>query len=210
MKTKSLKLALLIIFLFNWNTTAHAASGEFTIYPSYSHEGNKSWIIRNAHREETVNESVTLENLTGTAQHLSLSFREASQQNNDFLIYESTDYKNIGKWISLPQSSYTLEPEEKIKVPFEIAIPANTASGKYYGAVFAAKESPTENGVKVITRIGVRIYLDVKPQSYGLTSVLNDPGTRSTIFLAISAIGVIGSVFYNIIIYKENKKNAKK
>ncbi len=210
MKKNSLKLGLLASCFLLWNIPAYAASGDFTIYPSYTHEGNKSWIITEAVRGETVNESVTLENLSGKTQYISVFFREAIPRNENFIISEDTDFSDIGNWTTLTESSYTLTAGEKKKIPFEIIVPSDAAEGEYHGAVFAAIESPENDNLKVVTRIGVRVYLNVTEGSYGLASVLNGRGSDSMIFLVLSAMGVIGSLFYHTIIYKENRQNAKK
>jgi hypothetical protein len=209
-KNKIIKLALVIFFLLGWSLPAYADSGEFTIYPAYEHQGNKSWIIREASQGDELTEYVILENLSDKPQNLSLALREAYLQNGNFVISENMDYKNLGNWVMLPLQPYALAPHQKIKVPFEIHIPDNTNINKYYGGIFAVKESSSDSDVKIVTRIGVRIYLDVQPKTDGFASVLNGPEVQGMFFFWLSAMGLAGAFLYNLILHLENKKYEKK
>jgi hypothetical protein len=209
-KNKILKFALVAFFILGWSLPAYAASGEFTIYPAYTHQGNRSWIIREASQGEQLTENVILENLSDVPQDLSLAMREASPQNENFVVSENLDYKNIGNWVMLPQQTYTLAPHQKINIPIEIQIPGDAKTDKYYGGIFAVKQGSAENNLKIVTRIGVRIYLDVKPAMDGFASVLASTGFQSMFFFWLSAVGLAAAFLYNLILHLENKKHEKK
>jgi hypothetical protein len=213
MENKTLKLILITLALAFGALPMHAlAAGDFTIYPAYAHEGNKSWIITGAAQGESATEYVMLENLSGEKQKISLVFKEASPQKDNFVISENPNFKTMGNWISFNKEPYILAPGEKIKIPVEIAIPETVKADKYYGAIFAVKEAADTNNknLEIVTRIGVRIYLDVTPKIDGLASILQGGETQSMFFLWLSAFGLLASIFYNVILHRENKNYAKK
>jgi uncharacterized membrane protein len=213
MKNKILKLTLVTLTLAFGALPMYAlAAGDFTIYPTYAHEGNKSWIITSAMQGDTVTEYVNLENLSGETQKISLNFKEASAQKDNFVIFENPDFRTMGNWISFNKEAYILAPGEKIKIPVEIQIPKNVKADKYYGAIFAVKEATDTNNknIEIVTRIGVRIYLDVTPEINGFASVLQSGGNQSLFFLWLSAFGLLASIIYNLILHGEHKAYAKK
>jgi len=186
---------------------ACAASGDFTIYPSYTHSGSKSWIIREAAPGSTATEYLTLENLSGENQEVQVNIKEAYAEKGKFITLENDSFENIGNWIGSPQNSYLLSPHEKIKIPVRMDIPEDAATGQYTAAVFAAQKKavPGEN-LNIVTQIGTRIYLNVTHEGPGLASVIDAPEYKTSFFFILSLAGLLGSVAYYLINHHETGK----
>ncbi len=212
MRKLSLTISTLFFSLVLGGLIAHAAASDenkFTIHPTYTHQGNKNWIITKAQPEETITEFLTLENLSENTQHISLLAKEANNIDNNFKPIEKEAYKNIGTWIKLPQSSYTIEAHGKIKIPFTFTIPKNTKPQEYTGVIYAVKEQTNAQNIKVVTRLGVRIYLEVGTFNTLSTNIFNTTTYKNTLFFGLSLIGFLGALFYHAIILIEKRKYAK-
>jgi hypothetical protein len=207
---KPLIIAILTFTVLSGYTVAYASTGTFTIYPSHTHNGNRNWIIRQASPGNTIEESLTLENLSGRPQQISIELKEAREENGKFTPVNDGPYENIGNWIKLPGTLYTLAPYEKVKIPFELAVPDNTGPRGYDAAVFAVKKDINENGIDIVTQIGVRVYLDVVPGNSGLTDIFSAYGFKNSLFFLLSMAGVSASVLYYLINHFETKKHGQR
>ena len=75
---------------------------------------------------------------------------------------------DVGTWTTLTASELSLPPGEASTVDFTLIIPGNAEAGKYIGAIIAQnkelKELEPKEGItmRVITRVGARVYLTVR------------------------------------------------
>lgn len=68
----------------------------------------------------------------------------------------------IGTWVSLDQDEIVIEPGESAEVPFTVAVPRNATPGDHAGAIVTSLAVlPSEDGITVDRRLGIRIYLRV-------------------------------------------------
>ncbi|MBU0531523.1 MAG: hypothetical protein ABIG32_02865 [Candidatus Uhrbacteria bacterium] len=66
----------------------------------------------------------------------------------------------ITDWITLPEESYVLTPNETLKLPVSIAIPAGAEPGGYYATLFFTEAAADEDGsVGIVTRVGIPILV---------------------------------------------------
>lgn len=190
-------------------TPAHAATGDFTIYPSYMHGDNKSWLLLDLEQGETITDYVTVENLTGESQTLELNVVEATEENGSFLLTEEKEAEHLENWTALPQTIVELAPFEKQKIPVEITIPEKAQKTDYKASILASKTETNAQNIDITTRIGIRMYVDVhEPQALG-ANIFSSPTYTSAVFFILSLMGVIGACIYNIIHYSEQRKYAK-
>lgn len=189
---------------------AHAVTGDFTIYPSYMHGDNKSWILLDLKQGEAVTDYVTVENLTDKPQTIKLEIQEAATENGTFLLKENKEPRDLGKWTQLQQNSLELQPHEKTKIPVKIVIPGHADMTTYQASILASQSEKNGQNIVVTTRIGVRMYVDVHRPGALQTNIFNSPFSSSTAFFLLSLMGVIGALLYNIIHYTEQRKYAKK
>jgi len=209
MKNKLLITGILIYSLLSGNLTAYAATGGFTVYPSRTHDGNKSWIITRAEPGKTAEESITLENLSDDIRQISIEVKEAKNENGKFTPVDGP-LENIGNWISVPQTSYLLEPRQKVTIPVSITVPAGIPNDNYNAAIFAVQKEKNANGLNIVTQIGVRVYLDVSGNGAGFISVFNSPAYKGSFFFILSLMGVSASLIYFLINFNETKKYGKR
>lgn len=213
MNTKIIKISFILsVTLFTLiNSELANAEGKFTIYPSYLHGENKSWIIQDAAPEQVVKDFVTLENLSDKKETISLMIREARTQNDQFIPIDDTNFENLGHWTKLPQSSYTLAPNEKIKIPFTIKIPKGIPAKEYTGVIFAAKQEQNDaQKINLVTRIGVRMYINVTSPKLFQNNFFMSPSYKNTLFFLLSLFGLLSAIFYNLIHFLESKRHVKK
>lgn len=213
MKKTSLIIGTMISSLVLGTMVAHASDdqfGKFTVHPSYTHQGNKSWIIQDIANGSSVKDSLTLENLSDQEQKISLIVREATNEKGKFTPVESEKYTGLGLWTKLSENQVTLAPREKKKIPFEISVPENSFEKEYNGVIYALKEDSNDQNIKIVTRIGVRIYIHVVAPSTLQTNIFNSSLYKSSFFFILSLIGLTASIGYNLIHIIENKKYAKK
>jgi hypothetical protein len=197
MKKNLLKTCLAAIAMLSTMPLCMAdAGGDFTAYPTFTHEGNRNWIITKGAPGATIEESVTLENLTDKSQKIDLLVREAAEKDGNFIASGSDKFAGVGKWILPEGDSYTLEPFQKIRVPVLIEIPSDASRGKYAAAILASKKEPAGDSLFVTTRIGVRVYLTVETAAEGLTDIFAAPQNKSIFFFGLSTAGLGASILY--------------
>jgi hypothetical protein len=201
--------AIMLAALTGVTAACANTNGDFTIYPSYEHDGNKSWIIRDVSPNRVIEEYLTLENLSDRRLDINLFVREAKEENGKFIAATTPDFKDIGLWISTDALSYTLEPHRKITVPVTISIPAEAEQGQYVAAIFASKKDAAGPALNIVTQIGVRVYLSVVPSSYGFTDIFTAQGYKSSFLTWLSAFGLLASIFHYLITRGETKSYAK-
>jgi hypothetical protein len=83
----------------------------------------------------------------------------------------------LGTWVELGATQYTLDPGERVDIPFSVTVPADASPGDHAGAIVAqvipegSADQPDDGiGFDVRLRIGARIYVRVDgPLSPSLT-----------------------------------------
>lgn len=159
-------IALILPFsaLAQENPTPPAENtGLFTIYPSYTHEGNSNWIIHSTVPGTTIRDFVTVENLSNEPIELSLKFYEATEENESFKPKDNQEFENIGNWFAIEQDTITLPAESKEKIPFTFQIPEHTRFDDFKGVIFAEYTSNAAGpiNIPITTRIGTRTYISI-------------------------------------------------
>jgi hypothetical protein len=81
-------------------------------------------------------------------------------ENGAFRIIEGRAENELSRWISITPSRVTVPAGQRILATASIAVPQDVRSGERYAVLLA--ELPAQgSGVKVLNRVGVRVYLDV-------------------------------------------------
>jgi LysM repeat protein len=78
------------------------------------------------------------------------------------LVLEDDPRLDVGKWIHIAVNEIEVGPRTEKTVPFRISIPGNADTGEHFGGIIT-EEINTNNvltgtGVRVLTRIGTRVY----------------------------------------------------
>lgn len=78
------------------------------------------------------------------------------------LLLEDDPKQDVGKWMHLAVNEIEIGPRTEKTVPFKIAIPGNADTGDHFGGIIMEEVNTnnvlTGTGVKVLTRIGTRVY----------------------------------------------------
>lgn len=166
------------------NIAAAQGAATFTIYPSYTHQGNKAWFIYDVKPGDTVKDYLTLENLSDTELKLKIYFLEGQEDNGKMLTKEGNGFSDIGALMSPAESYVDLQPKQKKKVEFLYTIPKDFKEGRYAGVFYAEQFGNSDAMVAVNTRIGVRTFVNVNSrpvagEGFGLN-------VYQMVFLAVS------------------------
>lgn len=187
-----------------------AETGDFTIYPAKHAGENPDWIVRTVEKGSTTEEKVIVENLTDKPLSLNLLVRNANTQDNKFLPDDENISQNLPAWTSVDSETVTLAPSEKKEIPVTFTVPQNTENGQYAGAILAAKSDKNPQNINIVTRIGVRVYLDVTDPKPLMASIFTSPQYSATLFFILSLMALLGSLLYNVIHYRDQKAYAHK
>lgn len=113
---------------------------------------------------ETLQASLSLENETNSPLNL-YGLVEAfnpTAKGGDLEFYPSEE--GLSSWVALSENSLSLAPGESKKIFFTINVPAGTAGGSHYAAIFWGTSPPgaAPGGVAVASRLGALIFLNVE------------------------------------------------
>lgn len=73
------------------------------------------------------------------------------------------DTSSVDKWFDISSSGGTIEPGKSATIGYTISVPANTAPGGYYAAIFAQSNftKPASGGISLNQRVGEIFYIQV-------------------------------------------------
>ncbi len=107
-----------------------------------------------------VHRTLVVSNPTGVAKHVRLSPVDAGAAVFGGVAYSDSDAitKGAGSWVSLSTTEATLPPGGRVRVPFTVTVPTETASGVHVGGISvwepsAATASTSGTGTAVSTTI---------------------------------------------------------
>lgn len=153
-------------------TTDDSEPGNFAVQPSGPDgPGGRDYFIYTLKPGESFGDVVGISNLSDRTQTYVIYATDAFNTPNDAgfaLLREEETPTDIGTWIRLAATQYTLEPGERADIPFEIQVPLDATPGDHAGAIVAQPvdldPSQPDDGITfdVRTRIGARIYTRVE------------------------------------------------
>ena len=127
-----------------------------------------SWFITNGDPNGTITSSMVVTNDSDSATDVVVTAVDAAITDQGGFALEATDHEQfeIGKWITIDEPKFHLDPRSQKVVNFAMHLPADLAPGDHAGGIVAevdrsVKKSDglTSTGMTVATRVGVRIYL---------------------------------------------------
>lgn len=153
---KKLLSSLVLITLFFLSTPLLTSAATLTIIPpkfEFTAEPGETFsdIIKLTNSE---NDPVTL---SATVQ----DFVASGETGQPSFIENAEDSVSLRSWITINDGNpITVQPEEKIEIPFTITVPASAEPGGHYGAIFLSPPA-TEGQIGVQQRIGTLILIRV-------------------------------------------------
>ncbi len=141
----------------------------------------------------TVVRHIRVANRTGQVEPVDLYVGPAKiEQPQGFMDQPRGDQNELSSWSSLDKTKMTMADNEEQVVTLTINVPKDATEGERYAVFWAEMQSQNSNdamGVKLVNRIGIRIYLTVGPgngptpkfQIDSLTPRKNDRGTHEVV-----------------------------
>lgn len=188
----SLAIALLL------SSQAIAAGQGFQVT---SINGN-TWIEKDTHPGNILEEIITINNLEDTTSEYSIKFAESEGPKENIHIKEDQPFNNIGQWTRLESEKISVEAKSKKAFMVRIKVPEGTALQKYQGVILVAPVKQGKDMINIVTRTGVRIYLNVTNQPTPAETSLLKPDSTP---LAIILIG--GATLALLYSYRKEKQN---
>ena len=150
-------------------TEPAADDGSFAVQPSGpSGPGGRDYFIYTLGAGEVFGDVVAVSNVgTETATFVIYATDAINTSDGSFtLLREEEKPTDVGSWLELGATQYTVKPGERVDIPFSITVPADATPGDHAGAIAAQKvNDPTlpDDGVslEVRLRVGARIYVRV-------------------------------------------------
>lgn len=70
---------------------------------------------------------------------------------------------DLTSWTSVGREGARLDPHASVTVPVTIRVPRDASEGERYGVVWAQTASTEPGQVRLVSRVGIRVYLSVGP-----------------------------------------------
>lgn len=170
MTVRGLLAAVLLLILTPAPAQAAPSNSDlrWSVQPS-SAKGpdGRDFIIRRAAAGERLTDYVGITNLTGRPLTFDVYGTDAynTEDGSFALLPAAQKATDVGSWVQLGASRFTVEPNTRLDVPFSITVPANATPGDHAGGVVAAiaEEVVDDSGQKVLVdrRVAARVYLTV-------------------------------------------------
>jgi hypothetical protein len=119
-----------------------------------------TYIVDHLSPGAVISRKIEISNTTRQIQHVSLYAGEADIKDGSFLAAEGRNQNDLARWTKMSQPELDVAPGVKIPVVATVTIPKDAAPGEQYAAIWAEIGNPVP-GIKVVNRVGVRMYVDV-------------------------------------------------
>jgi hypothetical protein len=146
-----------------------ADPGSFAVQPSGpSGPGGRDYFVYTLKVGEVYQDTVAISNL-GTETATFAIYATDAQNTGDgsfSLMREEESPTDVGSWVELGATQWTVEPGTRVDIPFAVTVPADVAPGDHVGAIVAQKIDDPDNpddgiGFDVRVRVGARLYVRV-------------------------------------------------
>ncbi|MEU8383826.1 hypothetical protein [Streptosporangium sp. NPDC048865] len=133
-----------------------------------SHRGDPralAYIIDHLNPGTTIQRKVEISNTSGRPQHVSLYPAAADVVGNRFSALPGRPRNELVDWTSLDRDAVDLPPGGRAAAQVTIRVPPAASRGERFGVVWAevAAEPDESHPLRVVNRVGIRVYLDVGP-----------------------------------------------
>ncbi|WP_329084125.1 MULTISPECIES: hypothetical protein [unclassified Streptosporangium] len=133
-----------------------------------SHRGDPralSYIVDHLNPGTTIHRKMEISNTSRKPQHVSLYPAAADVVRNRFNAPEGRPRNELVSWMSLDRDSIEVPPGGTSTAQVTIKVPPVASRGERFGVVWAevAAEPDDFHPVRVVNRVGIRVYLDVGP-----------------------------------------------
>ena len=124
----------------------------------------RSYIVDHVGTGTALTRRLEISNTSSVHQRVSVYAGAASIRNNTFMLAPGRTQNDLTSWISIDLPALELPPHSRRIASATFDIPVSAATGERYAVIWAevSSLSPGSQGnVRLISRVGVRVYLDV-------------------------------------------------
>jgi LysM repeat protein len=168
---KKLIFFLLVFFLF-FPAVGKAVNTEtvgiLPAYPDPEVKFSNAWFIYKLGAGQTKEDAVRVINNKKETVVVKLYAVDATTTSDGAfaLLPEESPRQDVGAWVKLAANEVEIPPNSEKLVPFTISVPENADVGDHAGGIVmqeieGAGKTIAGTGVKIVTRVGVRIYLTI-------------------------------------------------
>ncbi|MFE7777981.1 peptidase [Streptomyces sp. NPDC057445] len=113
----------------------------------------------------TIKRRIEISNKSSAPRRMDLYAAAASIENQGFSFAPARTANELTRWIRLAPAAANLAPHSRAKAEITINVPRTAQAGERYAVVWAesAAAADAAHNIAGITRVGVRIYLDIGP-----------------------------------------------
>ena len=119
------------------------------------------YIVDDVAAGDTFTRSMELTNTSGETQDIEVYAGPASVEDGAWAVGEPGDQNELSSWVSVSRQRVTVPAGGSAPVRVTVAVPDDATAGERYGVIWAATSSERSDGVTMVNRVGVRIYLAV-------------------------------------------------
>ncbi len=130
---------------------ASSATGQFA----------RTYITGTFQAGSQVKADVEVSNTTTRPQTISIYAAGASMRAGAFSFAAGRVKNELSRWTGVSRSRLRLGPGRATIVTVRVRIPANATRGERYSVMWASVDAPGGMGVRLVNRVGVRMYLTV-------------------------------------------------
>jgi hypothetical protein len=111
----------------------------------------------------SIRRRVEIGNSTNRTTSVSIYPGAASIRRGAFAFAPGRRRNDLARWTSVSRSSLHLSADRKAIVTVTVRVPPTASSGEHYAVVWAELAAAPRDGVRLVTRVGVRLYVTVGP-----------------------------------------------
>ncbi len=124
----------------------------------------RQYIIDHLNPGTVLRRQVEVYNEAGTALSVSLYPAAATINDGGFHFADGHGRNELTTWTSVDPATVELAPHARRTAEVIINVPKDASPGEHYGVIWAeAAGDPAGGGVRMVNRVGVRMYLDIGP-----------------------------------------------
>jgi hypothetical protein len=124
----------------------------------------KIYIVDHLAPGTTIHRRVEISNDTATTRHIQVYAAGADIVGGEFTFRDGRETNELSRWATVDPRQLDLAAGAKGSVSVTIKVPAEASAGERYAVVWAETGAPQTAGrVRVVNRVGVRVYLSVGP-----------------------------------------------
>ncbi len=144
-----------------------------------------SYIIDRLAPGATVSRRIEIVNSTPSTRTVALYPAAASLIQGKFEFARNHRPNDLSRWTSVNRGALLLPAGPKALETVTISVPKDASSGRRYAVLWAEVAAPAADGVTLVNRVGIRIYLSVRAEAAPTASVADQAGSRRAIFVIV-------------------------